>query len=242
MRSNNNIENGAELKQVAVDPTALEKHAHYFVGIGGKFTAESMQSQLETLGGDAEKSASLIAKGTMHVASVSGCPYARFFGGGSFQSKDLPKLLHPSDTGIIDKDGNLNEVIFNELAKHAIEVEIEDKETQKKKIVKVLSLKEIQQFKEKDSHQERWNNASCIEKLRGSFGSKGEFNLLFGLLSDVKKDGVNYISVERLHDFYTNSEPFFVEIATHHALEKMSVPIKQPEGEYLGSTMIRLRK
>ncbi len=205
----------SELKKPAVEdkpvvkdkpqPTALANHAKFFSDGTGKFTAESMEQGMRRLGGQSAESARSVSLITMNSASRKGCPYAGFFGGGHFTSSDLPKLIHPEDTGIFTKSGEFNPEAFNQLKKYATE----DKQSGQQ----ILSREQLRQFKQTDSHQERWSEAGCFTKMMSGFASDGEFDLLYDSLADVERNGTKYISIPRLERFYTDGESLFDEVA-----------------------------
>lgn len=184
--------------------TALETHVKFFSNGSGKFTAESIEQGMKKLGGTSAEKAHSTSLLTMNAASRKGCPYAKFFGGGHFESAEIPKLIHPADTGIFTKKGEFNSELFSQLEKYATE----DKESGQK----VISIAKLNEFKQKESHQERWADANFFSKKVSETASNSEFDLLFELLSDYKKNGVNYISIPRLHRFYTDGETLFKEL------------------------------
>lgn len=194
---------------------ALGNHISYFKGEGGVFTAASIEAGLRKLGIE-EPKAFIIAKIIISEASISGCPYAKLFGGGKFAPSDLPKLLHPHDTGIFKKEnGAFDEIAFDKLVSFAI---VDEKTGQK-----VISQKKIEEYKKKYGDQaKRWKDASYKEKLIGFASTKGEFNLLFEVVSDVKINGVPYITVNRLKRFYTNGYALFCEIAAAEIMKKQN--------------------
>jgi len=202
-----------EKKQGPNQQNALNNHLCFFKK-GGVITAESIKAGLCKLGVTSPPPG-VLSKVIMSEARLSGCPYATLFCGGKIERSNLPKLVHPFDTGIFKKEnGTFNEEAFNKLASYAIV----DKQTGQE----VISLAEINKFKEKDSNPERWKNAGSMEKLIGFANSIGEFNLLFKRLSDANIDGVPYITITRLKRFYTEGYALFREIAAAEALKRQN--------------------
>lgn len=203
------IEDAKSKEQTPAEKPKLTGMGHvlFFADKDGNLTRESMAEGMRRLGGSAEQSADRVSNNVMLVAAASGCPHARFFRGGKIESEHLPKIMHPEDTGIIDKNGNYDEVRYNALAKYAVE----HKESGKK----VVSLDLVSKYKAKDSeHTERWGEPNCLTRYFASSASQGEFTMLLDRSPDVVEiNGVKHIPLDRLQQFYAHGKEFFEEIA-----------------------------
>ena len=195
--------------------TALMLHAEFFKNEDDVFTSKGMKEKLEST--KVISTPGLIANGTMFAAYHAGCPHAKVLCRGYFESEELKKLRHPGDTGIFDENGNFNEEAFNKLASYAIE----HKETGRK----ILSQQHINEFKAKDSHPERWKDASRFDQWLGKNASDGEFSSTFKALPIVKVNNVEHIFVDDLKNFYLDSRPVFEALA---AKRKASLQEKIP--------------
>lgn len=208
--------NTPEAKVAEEKSTALKLHAAFFKNSNNVFTSKDMEDKLKST--KVISTPGLIAKGTMFAAWKAGCPHAKFAFRGYFESDELKKLRHPGDTGIFDKDGNFNEEAFNKLASYATE----HKETGRK----ILSQQNINEFKAKDSHPERWEDAGWLDQWFGKNASEGEFSSTFKALPTVKVNNVDHIFVDDLKNFYLDSRPIFEALAAKHktSLQEVAEP------------------